>query len=220
MNLEEVHMQNKQEQINHFYGQESPWKASYHVLRSIVLSLGLGETMKWGVPCYTYQDKNVVLIHGFKNYCALLFIKGALMRDPNDILIQQTEYVQAARQIRFKTLDEILAQKMIVSAYINEAIEIEKAGLIVPLKPTSELQYPGELKEKFSANPKLMDAFEALTPGRKKRMFTSSLVPSNLPHGLPELKNMKRKFSKEKEWMIKTTSNNFEIETVANIIDH
>ena len=124
--------------------------------------------MKWGVPCYTYEESNIVLIHGFKEYCALLFFKGALLKDAEGILIQQTKNVQAARQIRFTNVREIVKMKPILKAYIYEAIEVEKAGLKVKLKKTAEFPIPEEFQNKLDKNRALKKAFEALTPGRQR----------------------------------------------------
>jgi uncharacterized protein YdeI (YjbR/CyaY-like superfamily) len=137
-------------------------------LRMIILDCGLTEELKWGCPCYTFQNRNIVLIHGFKEYCALLFFKGALLNDPNGILIQQTENVQAARQIRFKNVREIIKLKTILKAYIYEAIEVEKAGLQVKLKKTTEYKIPEEFQKKLDQIPALKTAFNALTPGRQR----------------------------------------------------
>lgn len=124
--------------------------------------------MKWGVPCYTFEQKNIVLIHGFKEYCAILFVKGVLLKDANGILIQQTENVQAGRQIRFTNVQEITEMETILKAYINEAIDVEKAGLQVILKNNTDFTIPEELQQKFDEIPALQAAFEALTPGRQR----------------------------------------------------
>jgi uncharacterized protein YdeI (YjbR/CyaY-like superfamily) len=134
----------------------------------IILDCQLTEELKWGVPCYTFQKRNIVLIHGFKEYCALLFFKGALLQDAHGILIQQTENVQAARQIRFTNVQEIVEMETILKAYIYEAIEVEKAGLEVNFKKNTEFIIPEELQSKFDEIPALKTAFEALTPGRQK----------------------------------------------------
>lgn len=137
-------------------------------LRSIVLDCELTEEYKWMHPCYTYQDKNIVLIHGFKEYCALLFHKGALLQDARGMLIQQTENVQAARQIRFTDVQEIIAMEPILKDYIHEAIEIEKSGLEVNFKKSTEFTMAEEFQNKLDENPALKEAFEALTPGRQR----------------------------------------------------
>jgi uncharacterized protein YdeI (YjbR/CyaY-like superfamily) len=144
------------------------WREEIKKLRLIILDCGLTEGLKWGVPCYTFQKRNIVLIHGFKEYCALLFFKGALLKDANDILIQQTENVQAARQIRFTNVREIVKMKPILNAYIHEAVEVEKAGLKVNYKKTSEFKIPKEFQTKLDENPALKTAFDALTPGRQR----------------------------------------------------
>lgn len=154
--------------VDFYFDKAKQWQEEYNRLRTIVLDCGLTEELKWGVPCYTYQNNNIVLIHGFKDYCALLFHKGALLQDTHNILIQQTENVQAARQIRFTNLEEIVETEKIIKTYIYEAIEVEKAGLTVSFKKTSEFTIPKEFQEKLDENPKLKTAFEALTPGRQR----------------------------------------------------
>ena len=144
------------------------WKDEMLALRAIALDSGLTEDFKWGQPCYTLDGHNVVLIHGFKEYCALLFFKGALMQDPKGILVQQTENVQAGRQIRFTSVQEIVKQKKTLQSYIRNAIEVEKSGLKVPMKKTAEFSFPEELERKMDELPALRTAFEALTPGRQR----------------------------------------------------
>ncbi|HLU80685.1 MAG TPA: YdeI/OmpD-associated family protein, partial [Flavobacteriaceae bacterium] len=151
-----------------FFEKETKWKEPYAHLRRIVLACGLTEELKWGCPCYTYKNKNIVLIHGFNEYCALLFHKGVLLKDEKNILIQQTKNVQSARQIRFAGPKEIRAQEDIIKAYIHEAVEIEKAGLKVPRKKTAEFEIPEEFQEKLDKDPSLKSAFKALTPGRQR----------------------------------------------------
>lgn len=145
------------------------WKEEYEKLRSIILTFDeMDEEIKWMHPCYTLEGKNIVLMHGFKDYCALLFHKGALLKDPQGILIQQTENVQAARQIRFTNVQEIREMESLIKDYIQEAIEVEKAGLQVELKKTEEYTVPEELQQKFNELPELKTAFEELTPGRQR----------------------------------------------------
>lgn len=151
-----------------FFNQADKWQAEFKKLRTIVLDCGLAEELKWGKPCYSFEESNVVLIHGFKGYCALLFMKGALLKDSKGILVQQTENVQAARQIRFTNLREIVAMESTVKAYIKEAIEVEKAGLEVDYKKTSEFKVPEEFQNKLDKNSTLKKAFAALTPGRQR----------------------------------------------------
>ena len=151
-----------------FFDKAEKWKKEFEKLRTIVLDCGLNEELKWGCPCYTFENRNVVLIHGFKEYCALLFFKGALLSDANNILIQQTENVQSARQIRFTNLKEIVKMEKILKAYIYEAIEVEKAGLQVKLKKTSDFKMPEEFQKKLNKNAALKKAFDALTPGRQR----------------------------------------------------
>lgn len=154
--------------VDEFLGKAKQWKEEYEKLRCIVLDCELTEEFKWMHPCYTFEKKNIVLIHGFKEYCALLFNKGALLQDAQGILIQQTENVQAARQIRFTNVQEIVEMETILKAYIYEAIEIEKAGLEVNFKKNTEYIIPEELQNKFDEIPALKTAFEALTPGRQR----------------------------------------------------
>lgn len=154
--------------VDEFICKAEKWREEFDKLRAIVLQCALTEELKWGVPCYTFEDKNIVLIHGFKEYCAILFVKGALLKDPNGILIQQTENVQAARQIRFSHGQEIINIETTLKAYIYEAIEIEKAGLEVEFKKTTEYNIPAEFQNKLDDIPSLKTAFEALTPGRQR----------------------------------------------------
>lgn len=154
--------------VDAFLRETKKWQEEFKKLRTIILDCGLTEELKWGVPCYTFQDTNVVLIHGFKEYCAILFIKGALLKDARGILIQQTENVQAGRQVRFTNVREIADKETALKAYIHEAIEVEKAGLKVELKKTSEFKIPEEFKNRLDTTPALKTAFEALTPGRQR----------------------------------------------------
>ena len=154
--------------VDFFFNKAEKWQEEYEKLRLIILDCGLTEELKWGCPCYTFQKGNIVLIHGFKEYCALLFFKGALLQDTNGILIQQTENVQAGRQIRFTNIREIVEMEPILKAYIYEAIEVEKAGLEVSFKKHDEYTIPEELQHKFEEIPELKTAFEALTPGRQR----------------------------------------------------
>jgi uncharacterized protein YdeI (YjbR/CyaY-like superfamily) len=161
-------MNNMNPKVDWFFNKAGKWQEEYEKLRMIALDCGLTEELKWGCPCYTLQEKNIVLIHGFKEYCAFLFFKGALLNDTNGILIQQTKDVQAGRQIRFGNILEIAEMEPILKAYIYEAIEVEKAGLKVVLKPTAEYAVPGEFQSKLDHIPALKAAFEALTPGRQR----------------------------------------------------
>ena len=137
-------------------------------MRGLVLDCGLTEELKWGVPCYTYKKANVVLLHTFKEYCAILFVKGALLQDTEAILIQQTENTQAARQIRFISIQEIAELQTVLKAYLYEAIEVEKAGLEVKMKKTSEFEIPDEFQKALQENSELKAAFAELTPGRQR----------------------------------------------------
>jgi uncharacterized protein YdeI (YjbR/CyaY-like superfamily) len=154
--------------VDFYFEKSQKWQGAIEKLRTIVLGCGLTEELKFGCPCYTFQNGNVVIIHEFKDYCALLFIKGALLNDTEGILIQQTENVQAGRQIRFTDLQQIIELKPTLNAYIFEAIEIEKAGLKVEMKKASEFILSDELQNKLDENEALKTAFEALTPGRQR----------------------------------------------------
>lgn len=154
--------------VDEFLSKAKKWKEEYETLRKIVLDCELTEGFKWMNPCYTFEKKNIVLIHGFKEYCALLFPKGALLRDSHGVLIQQTENVQGARQVRFTNVQEIVEKEAILKAYIYEAIEVEKGGLKVKAKKPEELIIPEELQHKFDEIPALKDAFTTLTPGRQR----------------------------------------------------
>lgn len=154
--------------VDFYFSKAKKWQEELEKLRTIVLDCGLTEELKWGCPCYTFQKSNIVLIHVFKEYCALLFFKGALLHDANGILIQQTKNVQAARQIRFTGVREIVKMKPILKAYIYEAVEVEKAGLKVNLKKTKEFIIPEEFQNRLDKNSVLKTAFDALTPGRQR----------------------------------------------------
>ena len=154
--------------VDWFFDKDSKWQKEYKKLRTIVLDCGLTEELKWGCPCYTFENSNIVLIHGFKDYCALLFFKGALLNDANSILIQQTKNVQSARQVRFTNLKEIVKMEKILKAYVYEAIEVERAGLKVKLKETKEFKIPEEFQKRLDKNAALKKAFNALTPGRQR----------------------------------------------------
>ena len=154
--------------VDWFFSKDTKWQKEYEKLRKITIDCGLIEELKWGCPCYTFENTNIVLIHGFKEYCALLFFKGALLNDPNGILIQQTKNVQSARQIRFTNAKEIVKMEKILKAYVYEAIEVERAGLKVKLKKTSEFKIPEEFQKRLNKNITLKKAFEALTPGRQR----------------------------------------------------
>jgi uncharacterized protein YdeI (YjbR/CyaY-like superfamily) len=160
-----------------FYFSKAKWQKELEQLRGIALDCGLTEELKWGCPCYTFQKANIVLIHVFKEYCALLFFKGALLNDANGILVQQTKNVQAARQIRFTGVAEIVKLKRVLKNYIYEAIEVEKAGLKVPLKKTAAFEMPEELKNKLKTLPALKTAFYALTPGRQRAYLLHFAAP-------------------------------------------
>ncbi len=154
--------------VDFFFEKDTKWQKEYKKLRALVLDCGLTEELKWGCPCYTYDNRNIVVIHGFKEYCAMLFFKGALMNDAEGILIQQTENVQSARQVRFTSVKEIVMLERILKSYIYEAIEVERAGLKVKLKKTSEFKIPEEFQNKLDKDPALKTAFKKLTPGRQR----------------------------------------------------
>ncbi|MCJ7616918.1 MAG: YdeI family protein [Desulfobacterales bacterium] len=163
--------------VDEYFSKANKWQEEFEKLRMIILDCQLTEELKWGWPCYTFQTSNIVLIHGFKEYCALLFMKGALLNDANGILIQQTKNVQAARQIRFTNVREIVEMEPILKAYIYEAIEVEKAGLKVNFKKTTEFIIPEEFQNKLDENPALKTAFDALTPGRQRAYILHFSAP-------------------------------------------
>jgi len=154
--------------VDFYFNKEKKWQEEIERLRAIILSCGLNEELKWACPCYTLGKSNIVLIHVFKEYCAVLFFKGALLNDANGVLIQQTENVQVPRQVRFTNPDEIIELEPVLKAYIFEAIEVEKAGLKVALKTTADYTVPEEFQSKLNRIPALKTAFEALTPGRQR----------------------------------------------------
>ena len=154
--------------VDWFFSKTTKWQEEYAELRTIILGCGLTEELKWGCPCYTFQNNNIVLIHGFKDYCALLLMKGALLNDAKGILIQQTENVQSARQIRFTNVREIVKMKTILKVYIKEAIKVEQSGLKVDYKKTTEYSIPEEFQLHLDEIPELKTSFEALTPGRQR----------------------------------------------------
>jgi uncharacterized protein YdeI (YjbR/CyaY-like superfamily) len=154
--------------VDTFLSKAKKWGKEFEQLRTIVINCGLTEEYKWMHPCYTFEKKNIVLIHGFKEYCALLFFKGALLKDTDGILIRQTENVQAGRQIRFTNVQEIVKMKSILKRYIHEAVEVEKAGLKVKMKKTSDFKIPEEFQHKLNKISALKTAFKALTPGRQR----------------------------------------------------
>jgi uncharacterized protein YdeI (YjbR/CyaY-like superfamily) len=155
-------------EVNWFFNKTTKWQEAYQELRNIILETGLTEELKWGVPCYTQQNANIVLIHGFKDYCALLFHKGALLKDDHGLLIQQTKNVQAARQMRFRNVSDVIRLQEVIISYINQAIENEIAGLKVDLKQTSEFEIPAEFQSALDDSPQFKDAFYSLTPGRQR----------------------------------------------------
>lgn len=163
--------------VDFFFHKAEKWQEAFTQLRRIVLDCGLTEELKWGQPCYTLENSNIVLMHGFKEYCALLFMKGALLPDPNGLLIQQTENVQAARQIRFTNVQQIVELEPVLKRYIEEAIAVEKAGLTVELKKTEDFPMPEEFINKLEEVPGLQDAFEALTPGRQRAYLLYFAAP-------------------------------------------
>ncbi|MGF7046795.1 uncharacterized protein YdeI (YjbR/CyaY-like superfamily) [Paenibacillus sp. DS2015] len=173
-----------------FFSKAEKWQEEFEKLRMTILDCQLTEELKWGVPCYTFQKGNIVLIHGFKEYCALLFVKGALLQDPQGILIQQTEKVQAGRQIRFTNVLEIAEMETILKAYIHEAMDVEKAGLKVDFKKNEAFTIPEELQNKFDEIPALKTAFEALTPGRQRAYI----------HYLSEAKQSKTRASRVEKY--------------------
>ncbi len=154
--------------VDFFFKKAKKWKREFEQLRVIMLECPLTEEVKWGVPCYTSEGANIVLMHGFKDYCAILFFKGALLKDDKGVLISQTENTQSTRQIRFTRLQEIVEMEPLIKAYVNEAIAVEKSGLKVEMKKTSEFTMPEEFQKRLDEIPDLKTAFEALTPGRQR----------------------------------------------------
>ena len=154
--------------VDAYLKREGKWRAEMTKLRAILVASGMDEELKWGWPCYALDGKNVALIHGFKEYCAILFHKGALLKDPKGVLIQQTKNVQAARQIRFTSVQEVTKLEKTLKAYVREAIKIERAELKVPFKKTEDFELPEEFESKLAASAKLNRAFSALTPGRQR----------------------------------------------------
>lgn len=154
--------------VDFYFKKAQKWQKEIKKLRSIVLDCGLAEQLKWGCPCYTFQNSNIVLIHVFKEYCALLFFKGALLHDTNGILIQQTKNVQSARQIRFNNVRDIVEMESILKSYVHQAIEVAQSGMKVNYKKTSDFAIPEEFQKKLDKIPVLKNAFDALTPGRQR----------------------------------------------------
>lgn len=159
---------NTNPKVDWYFAKTEKWQKETELMRGIALSCGLDEELKWGCPCYMSESSNVVLIHVFKDYCAYLFFKGALMKDPEKILIRQTENVQAARQVRFTSLKDVTRLKSVLKSYIKQAIEIEKSGMKVPMKKTKAFEMPEEFESKLKKTPALKKAFEKLTPGRQR----------------------------------------------------
>lgn len=184
--------------VDFFFDKAAQWQKEFEKLRAIALETQLAEDLKWGCPCYTYEGKNIFLIHGFKEYCALLFFKGALMKDPANILIQQTENVQAARQIRFTDLQQILDLEKTLKEYMFEAVEVEESGAKIEMKKTKEFEMPEEFQQRLDENSVLKEAFEALTPGRQRAYLLyfssakqSSTRTSRIEKYIPEILNGK-----------------------------
>ena len=170
-------MNEKNPKVDFFFAKSQKWQKELEKLREIALDCPLTEELKWGVPTYSYQKANIVLIHEFKEYCAILFVKGALLKDENGILIQQTENVQSARQVRFTNLQEVIELAPVLKAYILEAIEVEKSGLKVTYKKAEEYSIPDEFLAKLDENPELSTAFYALTPGRQRAYLLFFAAP-------------------------------------------
>ncbi|MFD1551914.1 hypothetical protein DNU06_01555 [Putridiphycobacter roseus] len=184
--------------VDFFFEKDVQWQEAYQLLRTIINDCQLEETLKWGCPCYQHNEHNIVLIHGFKDYCALLFMKGVLMGDENGILIQQTKNVQSARQIRFKQIEEIAPLASVIKKYVFEAIEIEKAGLKVAPKKSTVLEYPSELRQELEDNPTLKTAFEALTPGRQKGYCLFFSAPKQVKTRASRIEKYKEKIMQGK----------------------
>lgn len=185
-------------EVDEFLRKPNKWQKEFETLRKIILDCELTEELKWGFPCYTFQGSNIVLIHGFKEYCAILFFKGALLKDKDAILIRQSENVQAGRQVRFTGFREIAEMENILKAYIHEAIEVEKAGLKVHFKKNTEFNIPEEFQVKLDEIPALKAAFEALTPGRQRAYILYFSTPkqaktreSRVEKSIPQIINGK-----------------------------
>ena len=163
--------------VDFYFNKAEKWQAELAILRKIVLDCGLTEALKWGVPCYTFGQNNVALLHIFKEYCAVLFVKGVLLQDAHGILVQQTVNTQSARQIRFTSIREITDMTAILNAYIFEACEVEKLGLTVDLKKTTDYKLPEEFQHRLDQNPALKAAFDALTLGRQRAYLLYFSVP-------------------------------------------
>lgn len=163
--------------VDFYFNKAEKWQGELEKLRAIILDCGLSEELKWGVPCYTFQNSNIVLIHVFKEYCAMLFFKGVLLNDAHNILVQQTENVQSARQIRFTQVKQIVELEPVLKTYIYEAIEVEKAGIKVDLKKTTAYTVPEEFQSKLDELPALKTAFGALTPGRQRAYLLHFAAP-------------------------------------------
>lgn len=179
--------------VDDFFNHATLWQEEFRRLRTILLDCSLIEEIKWGKPCYTFQASNIVIMQGFKEYCALLFIKGALLHDVEGILIRQTENVQAARQIRFTSAQEIIRMEPILKSYILEAIEVEEAGLKVAYKKTEEFPHPEELETAFKEDPALQAAFAALTPGRQRAYLLYFSTPKQTKTRITRIEKYKQK---------------------------
>lgn len=183
--------------VDEFLSKTKKWQAEFKKLRKIILDCQLTEELKWGKPCYTFQKNNIVLIHGFKEYCALLFFKGALLKDAKGILVKQTENTQAARQIRFTNAREIDKMEPILKTYISEAIEVERAGLKVNFKKTTEFIIPEEFQKKLDEVPALKTAFEALTPGRRRAYILHFSQPKQ---SKTQESRVEKKYAANSQW--------------------
>lgn len=163
--------------VDSFLQRAKNWREEFEKLRTIALDCGLTEDLKWGQPCYSFQDRNIVLIHGFKDYCALLFFKGALMKDANNLLIRQTENVQAGRQVRFANVQQVVEREAILKSYILEAVEVEKSGAGVGVRQTADFAVCEEFRRKLAETPALKAAFDLLTPGRQRAYLLHFSAP-------------------------------------------
>lgn len=170
--------------VDFYFEKEKTWKEEIKKLRTIVLECGLAEQLKWGCPCYTFEESNIVLIHTFKEYCAVLFFKGALLKDAEGVLVQQTKNVQSARQLRFTSAREVTSAKALLKKYVKEAVEVEKAGLKVSFKKPEQFVMAEEFQERLGESPALKKAFEGLTPGRQRGylLYFSSAKQSKTRH--------------------------------------
>jgi len=188
----------KNTKVDEYIRNSKKWRDEFTKLREIILEAPLSEDFKWKVPCYTYEGSNVVMIHGFKEYCAILFVKGSLLKDPENVIIQQTVNVQAARQVRFTNINEVESLAPILREYVLEAIEIEKSGAAVDYKKNTDFDIPAELQSKFEEMPLLKTAFSELTPGRQRGYILHFSQPKQSKTRVARIENSMQKIMEGK----------------------